>query len=90
MRERIMSIVLCLAMFATVMAAPQVAMAGSHQGKAQALSSEEMAEYAQLQAQAEEAGVLEQAGGAETGVGTIVLATIGALVLIGVLAAAAA
>jgi len=48
-----------------------------------------MSQYEAMQVQADQAGVLDQSGGAAS-TGTVVLATLGALVLIGACLAAAA
>lgn len=87
MRSRIVSLLLCATVFLGMVVAPPVATAATG---GEPLSSAEVAEYVQMQADADQADTLAAAGGAEAGTGTIVLATIGVLVLIGVVLVAAA
>ncbi|MCG3178823.1 MAG: hypothetical protein BIFFINMI_01153 [Phycisphaerae bacterium] len=54
------------------------------------LDDQEVAHYTQLQTQANADGQLNTPGGAEAGTGTTILATLGALTLIGIAVALAA
>lgn len=89
MYVRSMSVGLCLVMCLSMVAVPQIAGAASPTSQGQGLSDTEMSQYEAMQVQADQAGVLDQSGGADS-TGTIILATLGALVLIGVVLAAAA
>lgn len=80
MRRKSVSVLLCLAILFGVAAVPQVA--GASQGGS--LSDSEMAHYAQMQADADQSGLLDNVGGSDDSTGTIVLATIGVIALIGV------
>ncbi len=84
-----MSVWLCLAMCLTLIAVPKIAGAASPTSQGQSFSDAEMSQYAAMQVEAEKTGALNQSGGA-VGTGTVVLATLGALGLIGILCAAAA
>jgi len=89
MYVRSMSVGLCLVMCLSIVAVPQIAGAASPTSQGQGLSDAEMSQYEAMQVQADQAGVLDQSGGAAS-TGTVVLATLGALVLIGACLAAAA
>jgi len=86
---RSMSVGLCLAMCLSIVAVPQIAGAASPTSQGQGFSDTEMSQYEAMQVHADQAGVLDQSGGAAS-TGTVVLATLGALVLIGACLAAAA
>jgi len=87
MCRTIVSLLLCATVCLGMLVAPRVTTAATG---GEPLSSAEMAEYAQMQADADQADTLTTTGGAEAGTGTIVLATIGVLVLIGVVLVAVA
>ena len=100
MRKNYVCVLLCLAICGGMFATPRCAGAADpvptgHDKTCSASQSEplteaEMAEYAQMQTDAEHMELLNTAGGAEAGAGTLVLATIGALVVLGVILVAAA
>ena len=85
MYVRSMSIGLCLAMCLSIVAVPEIAGAASPTSQGQGLSDTEMSQYEAMQVQADQAGVLDQSGGSKEGTGTVILATLGALALIGLL-----
>ena len=87
--NRYLTLLVCVGLVLGVLGGPGVASASPENG-AQNLTSGELTEYTQMQADAEQAQLLETVGGAEAGTGTIVLAVIGALVLVGAVLAAAA
>jgi len=80
---------LCLAILFGMVAVPQVAGAAEPSGQAASFSDGEMSQYESMQTEAEQAGVLDQAGGAAS-TGTAILAAVGLLVVLGALVAAAA
>jgi len=84
MYVRSMSVGLCLVMCLSIVAVPQIAGAASPTSQGQGLSDTEMSQYEAMQTQADQAGVLDQSGGAAS-TGTVLLATLGALALIGLL-----
>ena len=89
MRRKSVGMLLCVAMVLGVVAMPQFAGAAERSDDAGSFSSDELAQYSQMQADADEAGLLEKEGGAEDSTGTIILATIGVLVVLGALIASA-
>ena len=84
-----MSVWLCVAMCLTLLAVPEIAGAASPTSQGQGLSNAEMSQYSAMQTEAYQAGALDQSGGAGS-TGTVVLATLGALALLGIICAAAA
>lgn len=99
MQRNAICVLLCLAICLGVFATPRCAGAADpaptgHDktcaaNQSEPLTEAEIDEYAQMQTDAEQMELLDTAGGAEAGTGTLVLATIGALVVLGVILMAA-
>ena len=83
MCRKFVSVSLCLAILFGIAAVPQVA--GASQSGS--LSDAEIAHYAQMQADADQSGLLDNVGGSDDSTGAIILATLG---ILGLMAAVAA
>ena len=90
MRRKSVGMLLCVVMLFGIVAVPSAASAGERSEDAGSFSSAELAAYGQMQAEADEAGLLEKEGGEGASTGVIILATIGVLVLVGAVIAASA
>lgn len=95
MNRNWINVVLCFAIGFGVLVLPSLASADTGKSatlvnQAEPLNAAEISHYGQLQRDADAVGTLEVVGGTEDSTGTIILATIGVLVLVGAAMAAAA